>query len=445
MYRYYLALRYLLSRPINLLGMIGVTLGVWALIMVVSIFSGFLKVFRSHVQSATSDVSVLGVPLSTGYDVFARVVETDPNVKASAPRMVWYALVHGKRSQRLASKSMTPGADIPLVTLLGIDPQREVEVTGLRDWLAAIDPETDPDLRVRNIDNPLAPIGGLPAILLGRDRMLMHGLRRGDTVRLTTGGRGTGPRQARLAELHGEFAVAGAFATEHMGFDGLHSILAIEDMREFLKIEFGDAASEISVRLEDPSTGEATAIRINTALSEHFQIRYGSRSPAVAVTWQRINANFLQAVDHQRSLMKMVLFVILVVAAFLMYATLSMMVTEKTRDIGILTALGGRPLGVLQVFMFCGLAITTAGIILGVVAGCLSSIYLDAFNTAMRDLFGIDLFPPGVYNLTRVPYELDPLWIAQVCAVALGAGLLVSGLPALRAARHSPLHSLRNE
>ena len=79
MYRYYLALRYLLSRPINLLGMIGVTLGVWALIMVVSIFSGFLKVFRSHVQSATSDVSVLGIPLSTGYDEIARVVSLCPS------------------------------------------------------------------------------------------------------------------------------------------------------------------------------------------------------------------------------------------------------------------------------------------------------------------------------------------------------------------------------
>ncbi len=91
------------------------------------------------------------------------------------------------------------------------------------------------------------------------------------------------------------------------------------------------------------------------------------------------------------------------------------------------------------------LAITLAGVILGVIAGCLSSIYLDAFNTWLSGQFGIDLFPSGVYNLTRVPYDLDPIWIAQVCAMALGAGLVVSGLPAVRAARHSPLRSLRNE
>ncbi len=258
-------------------------------------------------------------------------------------------------------------------------------------------------------------------------------------MRMTTGRRGN-PRQPELAELRGEFAVAGAFATEHVGFDGLHVLVGIEAMREFLGMESRGSVSEISVRLHDEALGEQTAAEITAALRTRFPL-----SGLVAVTWQRLNQTFLQAVEHQRSLMKMVLFVILVVAAFLMYATLSMMVTEKTRDIGILTALGGRPLGVLQVFLFCGLAITTAGIVLGVIAGCLSSVYLDAFNNWMRDLFEIDLFPPGVYNLSHVPYELDPLWIAQVCGMALGAGFLVSGLPAMRAARHSPLQSLRNE
>lgn len=439
MYRYFLAMRYLLSRPINLLGMVGVTLGVWAMILVVSIFSGFLKVFRAHVQSATSDVSVLLVPSSERYQTLVEVIAGNDNVAAAAPRLVWYALLHGGGSARPSMKSMTPGADSPFVTVLGIDPPLETQVTGLRDWLEAIDPEQDPDLRVADLDDPLKPINGVPAILLGRDRMLLHDLRRGQIVRMTTARRGTGD-QTQLAKLEQEFAVAGAFATEHVGFDGLHVLVRIEAMREFLGVESRDSVSEISVRLHDESLGEQTENQLNTVLRTRFPF-----SSLLAVTWQRRNVTFLQAVDHQRSLMKMVLFVILVVAAFLMYATLSMMVTEKTRDIGILTALGGRPLGVLQVFLFCGLAITVAGIILGVIAGCLSSIYLDAFNTWLSGQFGIDLFPSGVYNLTRVPYDLDPIWIAQVCAMALGAGLVVSGLPAVRAARHSPLQSLRNE
>lgn len=272
----------------------------------------------------------------------------------------------------------------------------------------------------------------------------MHGLHRGDIVRVTTGHRGAGS-QAVLAKLDREFAVAGAFATQHIGFDGLHAIVDIDELRSLLTPESGDAVTEVSVRVADPERGEQTAEELSILLRNHYRSLFPPRNAPLALTWQTLNERFLQAVEHQRSLMKMVLFVILIVAAFLMYATLSMMVTEKTRDIGILTALGGRPLGVLQVFLFCGLAITVAGIVLGVIAGCLSSVYLDAFNSWLSETFGIDLFPSGVYNLTHVPYDLDPIWIAQVCAMALGAGLLVSGLPALRAARHSPLQSLRNE
>ena len=143
--------------------------------------------------------------------------------------------------------------------------------------------------------------------------------------------------------------------------------------------------------------------------------------------------------------MKLVLFVIMVVAAFLMFATLSMMVTEKVHDIGILTAMGATRFGVLQVFMSCGLAIAVAGTVLGILLGCLSAVYLDDFNQWLRASFGIDLFPTTVYNLRRVPYHLDPLWIAQVAAMALGVGVVVSGVPAWRASRHDPVTSLRNE
>ncbi len=143
--------------------------------------------------------------------------------------------------------------------------------------------------------------------------------------------------------------------------------------------------------------------------------------------------------------MKMVLFVIMVVAAFLMYATLSMMVTEKTHDIGILTALGGSTWGVSSVFLACGLAITSIGSILGVITGCLSSIYLDNFNQFLKQSFEIDLFPTRIYNLKQVPYSLDPLWIMTVAGTAMGVGLVVSGLPAWRAARHDPLQSLRRD
>jgi lipoprotein-releasing system permease protein len=177
-------------------------------------------------------------------------------------------------------------------------------------------------------------------------------------------------------------------------------------------------------------------------LPQQLKLTFGTMKPRVE-TWTYRNRAILLGVDHQRGLLKIVLIVILVVAAFLMFATLSMMVTEKTSDIGILTALGGTPWSVMQVFLLCGLCITVAGLLLGVGMGCLSAVYLDDFNRLMRAWFDVDLFPTRVYNLDRVPHDLDPLWIAQVCGMALGVGAMVSALPAFRAARADPLASLR--
>ncbi|MBL8737013.1 MAG: FtsX-like permease family protein, partial [Planctomycetes bacterium] len=154
-------------------------------------------------------------------------------------------------------------------------------------------------------------------------------------------------------------------------------------------------------------------------------------------------AQFLASVEHQRQLLKIVLIVIMVVAAFLMLATLSMMVTEKTADIGILTAMGGTPWGVSVVFLACGLVITAVGVLLGLVTGCLTSIYLEEIRQFLRWSTGVDLFPLEVYNLDRVPSSIDPWWLLLVSAIALLTGFVVSLLPAWRAARHDPLVSLR--
>jgi lipoprotein-releasing system permease protein len=133
----------------------------------------------------------------------------------------------------------------------------------------------------------------------------------------------------------------------------------------------------------------------------------------------------------------------MVVAAFLMLATLSMMVTEKTADIGILTAMGGTPSGVTMVFLACGLVITFVGVLVGTVTGIVTAVYLEEVRQAVRWATGIDLFPVDVYNLARVPCTIDPLWLLQVAGMAMATGFVVSALPALRAARHDPLVSLR--
>jgi lipoprotein-releasing system permease protein len=441
MYRCFLALRWLLSRPINLLGMAGVAVGVWALIVVVSIFSGFLREVRAHVQSATADVTVFRLPWPASFARLEPTILADPEVASCAPRLVWYGLLHafGATHEMLPQIRALdePGAESPFIVLLGIDAERERQVTGFSRWLRNVE---DPAHRVASLDAPL-PDGEQPAILLSERRLQREFVGRGAQVRITTARLDDGQGE-RLDFDEQDFTVAGAFATGHGGFDEAHTFVPIETLRAMLAAASGDAVTEITVRCKDPSRRDAVAQRLGTALNA---ARPPGTTPILAMTWEQREQAFLDAVDHQRSLMKLVLFVIMVVAGFLMYATLSMMVAEKTRDIGILTAMGGTRAGILQVFLACGLAITVVGAVLGVIAGCLSAYYLDDFNRWLRAMFGIDLFPTSIYNLERVPYDLDPLWIAQVAGLALALGVLVAGLPAWRAARHDPLQSLRHE
>ena len=455
MYRLFLASRYLLSRPINLLGIGGVTLGVWALIVVVSIFSGFLRVVGEHVRSASADVSVWFLPDNARFDQLRTAIEELPNVQKCAPRLVHFGLLNRPGEipppPPILGRGALQGGDTPFVSVLGVDPELERGTTAFADWIAKV----GEPLRCKDQAHPLARIDGLPAILLGEERMAQSGLRIGDRLALSTGriergmDGGRSLVQVTNAAVGGDgkdapvFVIAGAFHTQHTGYDGNTAFVHIEDLRTMLSLE-PDAVQEVSVRVVDASDTEATAQRIERAVRRELGFESGKlqRAP-LAYSWRERHRGFLEGVEWQRALMKIILIVIMVVAAVLMYATLSMMVAEKTSDIGILCALGGSPRGVMTVFLSCGLSITGVGIALGTAIGCLSAVYLEEFRQFVLWLSGVDLFPVKVYNLDRVPHELDPLWILQVAGVATLVGAVVSALPALRAARHDPLISLR--
>jgi lipoprotein-releasing system permease protein len=140
-----------------------------------------------------------------------------------------------------------------------------------------------------------------------------------------------------------------------------------------------------------------------------------------------------------------VLFAVMLIAAFLIYATLHMMVTQKTKDIGILTALGGGPGDVGSVFTRCGLVIGVLGASSGVVLGVVSVVQLNPINDWMQREFGIALFDHSLFDLPAIPYRLEPGWIAQVAVAALAMSLLVAWLPARKAARLSPVKALSYE
>jgi lipoprotein-releasing system permease protein len=342
----------------------------------------------------------------------------------------------------LPGRGALHGGDQPFLFVLGVEPAAEAQVSGLPSWLA--DPEIPPELRVADRQHPLDPLEDLPAVLIGLERMQREGLRAGDHLVLTTGrlrgGEGDGERGLQQIQL--PVRVAGAFKTSHGGFDGNNVFVDLSVLARTLFPESPDVVQEIAIGVRDESKLDETCERLQHVVLKALD-REDLQGFRPVETWRERNSIFLQGVEHQRGLLKIVLIVIMVTAAFLMLATLSMMVTEKTSDIGILTAMGGTPFGVMQVFLCCGLTITGIGIALGLGLGSLTAIYLEEIRQFLLWATGVDLFPLAVYNLDRVPCAIDPLWLAQVAAMALGTGLVVSALPAWRAARHDPLVSLR--
>jgi lipoprotein-releasing system permease protein len=444
MYRLFLAVRYLVTRPINLLGMAGITISVWALIVVVSLFSGFLQVVEQHVHAASADISVTGLQSWTRWSQLEGALADELNVAATAPRLVHYGLLlrPGQRPEPapLPGRGALHGGDQPFLFVLGIEPERESAVTGLSGWLT--DPELPAALRVASPADPLAPRDGLPTVLIGAERMRRDGLAPGDRVQLTTArlvGDDDGNKAPEKVQL--ELVVAGGYRTAHVGFDGNNVFVARSTLQQLLYQNRPDYVAEVSVRVHDQDQLDETAARLQRrvhGLLERNQTGYG-----IVQTWRERNGQFLGSVEHQRGLLKIVLIVIMVVAAFLMLATLAMMVTEKVSDIGILTAMGGTPGGVTTVFLACGMVITAVGVAVGTGLGILTAVYLEEVRQLVRWATGIDLFPLDVYNLARVPCAIEPLWLLQVAGMALATGFVVSVLPALRAARHDPLVSLR--
>ncbi|MBL8750864.1 MAG: ABC transporter permease [Planctomycetes bacterium] len=442
----FLATRYLLTRPINLLGMLGVTLSVWALVVVVSLFSGVIVVIEEHVHAASADVSIGSLPAGTSWSKLHDAIADDPNVRGQAPRLVHFGMLNrpGVRPPPpiLPGRGALHGGDQPFLFVLGVEPAAEANVTGFADWLR--DPAIPADLRVADPDDPLRTIDSTATVLVGFERMKRDGLKRGDEVVLTSGRvYQAADGNKTLEQIPMTMRVAGAYKSMHGGFDGNNVFVDRATLNRALFADDPDTIQEVAVRLRDDAKLWETADRLQRTVAR-ITDRGDGRAYGSVQTWRQKNATFLASIEHQRALLKIVLIVIMVVAAFLMLATLSMMVTEKTSDIGILTAMGGTPIGVMQIFLSCGLVITGLGIVTGIGTGCLTAVHLEEVRQFVLWTTGVDLFPLDVYNLDRVPSSIDPWWLLQVAGMALGTGFLVSALPAFRAARHDPLVSLRS-
>ena len=223
-----------------------------------------------------------------------------------------------------------------------------------------------------------------------------------------------------------------------LGLNDLNANVIIASLADAQELSgLGDAAQGLTVMLRDPS--EANTGRIQGELQELLgpEFRVG--------TWLADNKDFLDALTTERTLMFFILFFIVIVAAFGIMSALITFVVQKTREIGMLKALGATPLSVALLFLCQSLVVGVLGVLSGFGFAMLALRYRNEFLRFMNDAVGFNLFPPTIYQFQELPMRIVPADVAVICGVSLVICLFAGVLPALRAAWLRPVEALRHE
>tara|TARA_R110002126_G_scaffold41590_39_gene121060 strand:+ start:8268 stop:9635 length:1368 start_codon:yes stop_codon:yes gene_type:complete len=455
MYRSFLSRRYLRARRTNWIGMAGITVAVAALILILSIMSGFLDVSRGHLRGTLSDMVVmpqLDAPIaSTGElpkrdaDGVRQALEASPLVEAASPQYNWFGMLMMPGRERLASDPTW--GDLSVVRILGVDPEAEMGVSEFRQFLEN-KPATFSGHRVQNPDDPFAlPSGveydGRPfdGAVIGEQLANIWRIEVGEVIEIVSATFKDSVDQSAL-----KVRVVGTFRSKNNEFDMGAIYLSRDAMKDW--VGHGREFTQITVRLKDYETTKHQAkVELSRDLHEAGYLHdYDPMGPRGEVRlWEDFQVNMLKAIENEKTLLGIMLSLVLVVAAFTVFAILSMMVTEKRRDIGILSALGATPRGILGLFLMIGFWEAFVGGLFGGILGLLGAHYINAIERGLSSILGVQIFNQKVYLLDHIPTVIEPDGVALIVVGAFVASLIAAAFPAWRAARLDPVEALRHE
>jgi lipoprotein-releasing system permease protein len=419
---WFLSLRYLVAKRrqtfisvITVICVVGVGLGVAVITVVLSVMNGFSRVWEEKIVGNRAHFVVqsrLG-PYEGYRDVRERVLGV-PGVLGATPFLVTEAILRGE------------GGTIQAVLLKGIDPATVGQATQLASDL--VEGSLD-DLEPR----PAASdVDALPGVIVGSEIAERFLLRVGDAIVLISplGGQptplGPAPRLER-------FRVAGIFDASFFQFDETFIYTGLASAQRFVRLP--DAVSGIEARTGDLYSSQSVASRVELELGGYFFAR----------DWKEFYPGFFQALKMERAMMFVLLSFIMVVAGFIIVATLIMLIMEKSRDIAILKAMGCEDEGVLRVFAIEGCLIGLAGLGVGLGMGLVITWNLDRIQTVVERLLGFDVLPANIYQLESLPFYVDPLHLALISLIAMVLSVGATLLPAWQASRLEPAEALRYE
>jgi lipoprotein-releasing system permease protein len=389
---------------ISLISMAGITLGVAALIVVLSIMNGFQKDVRDRMLSVLPHIEVSGVD-GTLPDWTAAVKQALQNkeVTGAAPYVATQAMI-------------THDDTVRGVMIRGVLPQEEPKVS-----------DVAAQVRIGKFDD-LRP--GAFNIILGGE--LARGLyvQVGDKVTLIAPQGQVTP--AGVLPWLKQFTVAGIFDTGHQENDSSLAFIHIDDALRMFRM---DAPSGVRLRIADMLRAPQVAQELSRGMTGNVVVR----------DWTQQNRTWFGAVQTEKRMMFIILTLIIAVAAFNMVSTLVMTVTDKQADIAIMRTLGASPRSIMKIFMIQGALIGSIGTVIGVSLGVLVALNIDVIAPFIEQLLGIQFLPSDIYLINTLPSDLRWPDVWSIGAIAIVLGFLATLYPSWSAARVKPAEALRYE
>ena len=390
---------------ISFVSMLGIALGVAALIIVLSVMNGFQKEVTDRMLSVVAHIELSDAQGNALPDwrATAALTRNNPAVVAAAPFIAMQSLI-------------ARGDEMRGAVVRGILPADEATITPLAAQLR---------------DGVLAKLQpGAWNIVLGVELARTLRVRTGDSVTLVAPGgqvtpAGTVPRLK-------SFNVVGTFEAGHFEYDSGLALIHLDDAAKLYRL---DGPTGVQLKLADLHQARAVAQQLADQLPPGLMVR----------DWTRTNRNWFDAVQLEKRLMFIILTLIVAVAAFNLVSTLVMTVTDKRADIAILRTLGASPRSVMGIFVVQGAASGVIGTLGGVGFGLLVAVNIGTLVPALERLLGMAFLPGSVYLISRMPSDPRLSDVMPIALISLALAFVATLYPSWRASRVKPAEALRYE